>query len=106
MASAESIDVEVVAATPERQKLVVVTLPTGASAEDAIDQSGLRESFPDLDWPNCGLAIWGHPVAPGRVLGQGDRVEVLRPLALDPRDTRRKLAKEGQYMGGVRPDES
>ncbi len=105
MASAESIEVEVVAATPERQELVAVTLPGGASAEDAIDQSGLLESFPGLDRAGCGLAIWGQPVEPGRVLRQGDRVEILRPLAFDPRDARRELAKEGQHMGGVRPDE-
>jgi len=105
MANAESIDIEVVAATPVRQKLVTVTLPSGTSAQDAIDQSGLRESFPDLDWTGYGLAIWGEPVEPGRVLKQGDRVEILRPLAFDPRDARRELAKEGQHMGGVRPDE-
>ena len=105
MANAESIEIEVVAATPERQKLVIVSLPSGASAQDAIDQSGFRESFPDLDWTGCSQAIWGDPVEPGRVLKQGDRVEILRPLAFDPRDARRELAKEGQYMGGVRPDE-
>ena len=105
MADADSIDIEVVVATSERQKLVTVTLPVGVSAQDAIDQSGLRERFPDLDLTNCGQAIWGDPVEPGRVLKQGDRVEILRQLTFDPKDARRELAKEGQHMGGVRPDE-
>jgi len=33
-----------------------------------------------------------------RVLAAGDRVEVLRPLVEDPKERRRRLAREGRSM--------
>ena len=43
--------------------------------------------------------MWGRVVSPQQTLRDGDRVEILRPLEIDPRDARRHLAREGQFMG-------
>jgi len=99
MAPADEILVEVVVARPDRQALCSLRLPAGTDAAGAVKQADLQSKFPEIEWRACKLAIWGRPVAGNQVLGDGDRVEVLRPLQLDPRDARRQLAKDGQFMG-------
>jgi len=46
-----------------------------------------------------GLGIHGRTVSPERVLADGDRVELYRRLPADPKETRRRLAREGRTMG-------
>lgn len=100
MASAEeSIRIEVVAATPERQELVDISVAAGATAGDAIDQSGVADLFPKIDFANCEVAVWGRVADRATVLKPGDRVEILRTLEKDPREARREIASEGGFMG-------
>jgi len=94
------IRVEVVFALPERQELMEVILGTGSTVSDAIDSSGIREKFADFDLDAMPIAIWGRPAGRRRELADGDRVEILRRLEIDPRDARRELARDGQFMGG------
>jgi putative ubiquitin-RnfH superfamily antitoxin RatB of RatAB toxin-antitoxin module len=98
-ATAEVIEVEVVAAVPARQKIVRLALPVGATAFDAVQQANLQDDFPEIDFAGAKLAVWGKPVGHSHALRSGDRVEVLRPLAMDPRDARRELARAGKSMG-------
>ena len=107
MSGGEKIRVEVVYALPERQSLVVVSLDDQASCVDAINASGLVEIYAEADLASLPIAIWGRPADRLDPLKEGDRVEILRPLEIDPRDARRHLASEGQFMGGAsqsRPD--
>jgi putative ubiquitin-RnfH superfamily antitoxin RatB of RatAB toxin-antitoxin module len=106
MAIAEEISVEVVVAVPDRQELCSLRLPKGASVASALEAAGVQSRFPEIEWTHCRLALWGTPVGAGRALRDGDRVEVLRPLRLDPRDARRELARDGQYMSTTRSDEN
>jgi putative ubiquitin-RnfH superfamily antitoxin RatB of RatAB toxin-antitoxin module len=55
--------------------------------------SGLLERHPELDAGNLALGMFGARVAPGRPLAEGDRVEILRPLAADPYEARRRRAR-------------
>jgi len=108
MGHAEPIRVEVVYALPGRQKLTVLSLPAGTTLAAAIELSGIAADFPDFDAVSAEFAIWGKLTGPDRQLADGDRVEILRKLKIDPRLSRRELAKEGQYMSGLRvlPDDS
>ena len=96
----EEIQVEVVFATAQKQRLVTVTLPVPATVMDAISRSALAERFPAEDFDRLQAGIWGHPVDRSHVLSNGDRVEIYRPLELDPREARRQLAQMGRTMGG------
>ena len=98
MASADTIAVEVVVALRERQEIVRLMLPEGATAAEALRRANLAEAFPEIEFGHCALAVWGRPAAGSQVLRAGDRVEVLRPLKIDPRDARRELAKTGKSM--------
>ncbi|MFQ5547348.1 MAG: RnfH family protein [Woeseia sp.] len=91
--------IEVVFALPQRQELILLTVDDGTTVAAAIAQSGVAEKFPDVDISSCQAGIWGNPVGREHLLQEGDRVELYRPLSMDPREARRKLAAIGRSMG-------
>lgn len=95
------IQVEVVFALPDNQQVVAVTLPTGARVADAISRSSISRQFPDESLDDLEVGVWGRQVTREHVLSDGDRVEILRPLELDPREARRQLALLGRTMGNT-----
>ncbi len=99
MAAEAKIAVEVVFALAERQELIPLTLPSGATAADAIEASAIADKFPDHDLAVCQLGVWGRLVDQDQPLEDGDRVEIYRALEIDPREARRRLAAEGKSMG-------
>lgn len=84
------IKVEVVFALPGEQALVSVELNEGSTVQDAIDASGLAARFPREQLDALPTGIWGHPAERGQRVRQSDRVEIYRPLAMDPREARRQ----------------
>jgi hypothetical protein len=96
----DRIRVEVVYATSERQCLVEVEVPSGATVAEAIRSSGIPERYPGVDARDIG--VFGEPVPQDYRLRAGDRVEIYRPLVADPKEVRRELAKQGKSMGGRR----
>lgn len=93
------IAIEVVCAEAGRQTLLALEVPAGTTAGGALALSGVLALHPALDPGTCGVGIFGVEVPRERVLQAGDRVEVLRPLAEDPRERRRRLARAGRTMG-------
>jgi putative ubiquitin-RnfH superfamily antitoxin RatB of RatAB toxin-antitoxin module len=79
--------VEVVYALAKVQRVVTLNLPASATAKDAAAASGLPHE-------GLQLGIFGRRVAPARTLKDGDRVEILRPLAEDPKEARRRRARK------------
>ena len=95
---AGSLRVEVVYALPERQWLVEVSLPAPATARQALAASGLLQHHPDIDPDRVTLGVFGAVVAHDHELRDGDRVEIYRPLLIDPREARRALARQRRTM--------
>ena len=89
---ADRLPVEIVLATPERQVLLAMEVDAGSSVADVIARSGIGTQFPDVDMDNMPVGIWGTPVSRDRPVGPGDRVELYRPLEIDPREARRQRA--------------
>jgi hypothetical protein len=96
--SGDSIRVEVVFALPERQVLVEVSLEPTASVADAIEASGIARTFPGEDLEALPVGIWGKPASRAAGLQDGDRVEIYRPLLIDPKEARRRRATLGRTM--------
>ena len=91
----ETLRVEVIAAWPERHVAVTLELPEGATVGDAIDASGLSQDG------IAGFAVFGQKADRGTALVDGDRVELLRPLTRDPKDSRRlRAASRTGRQGG------
>lgn len=101
---ADKLTVEVVFALPNRQRLVELQLDPGATIADAISASGLDRTFQDVDFSRCEVGVWGKPGSRTQLLRNKDRVEIYRPLDMDPREARRQLALVGQTMGKGSPD--
>jgi len=99
-----NIDVEIVFALPGKQRLLSLSLPAGSTVDDAIAESAIARSFPEHDFSAADVGIWGRPADRDQVLSAGDRVEIYRPLKLDPREARRQLALVGKTMGKAPED--
>lgn len=102
MAEAASIAIEVVYALPERQALLRLSVPYGTRVREAVLLSGIAAQFPDLDVQNCPLGIFGKAVAKPdqRVLEDGERVEIYRPLIADPKEVRKQRAARAKAARG------
>jgi len=70
-----------------------VELPAGASVLDAIRASGVLEVGGAVDISTQAVGIWGRAVSLEARLAEGDRVEIYRPLLLDPKEARRLRAR-------------
>jgi len=92
MEPVDSIRVRVVYALPQRQSTVELVLPRGATVEEAITKSGMAAEFPAMSGQPLQCAIFGRLVALDDPLQDGDRIEILRPLIADPKQTRRQAA--------------
>ena len=76
--------VEVVSARPDGATIVTVTLPAGATVRDALAAAAVSADA---------VGIFGKRVTPETRLADGDRVEIYRPLAIDPKEARRLRAR-------------
>ena len=88
------INVEVVYALADRQKIVALEVEEGCTVREAAMMSKLDQEFDDLNLEEAKLGIYGKAVrAPEKeALKEGDRVEILRPLIIDPKAARANRA--------------
>lgn len=96
MADMLRIDIEVAYAKPEEQVILALKLPEGSSVEQAIKASGVLTRFPEIDLSGSNrVGIFGNVCGMDRILNQADRIEIYRPLLIDPKDARRRRAARG-----------
>jgi hypothetical protein len=72
---------------------LALELPAGSTALDAIRASGVLQRPSAIDLSTQAIGIWGRVAALDAILSEGDRVEVYRPLAIDPKEARRLRAR-------------
>lgn len=83
--------VEVVYALPGGAEVVVLDLPEGSSVGQALAASGIDARHRGIDLTRLG--VFGRRVGPDSRLADGDRLEIYRPLAVDPKEARRRRAR-------------
>ena len=81
--------VEVVRAWPQRFEALTLELADGSMLGDAVIAAGWQD-----DAQISGYAIFGVKAVADTPLRDGDRVELLRPLQVDPKDARRRRAAD------------
>lgn len=87
------IQVEVAYALPAKQRIVKLKVPEGTTAMQAVQQSQLDTVFDELSLDgDLKLGVWGKSVTADRVLEEGERVEIYRPLLVDPKEVRKARA--------------
>lgn len=89
---ADLLRATVVYARPDRQWELPVQLPAGATLRDAVQACGLLALAPELDGEHLDLGVYNRRQRADAPLREGDRVEVYRPLRLDPMTARRLRA--------------
>ena len=98
MAQDKMIAVEVAYATPERQTIIPLKVVEGATVFEAVELSGIAEQFDQIDLENDKMGIFGKAVRDPKkeALKAGDRVEIYRPLLVDPKASRAKRAEKAK----------
>jgi len=98
-----ALDVEVVYGVgPHQVDRVSLRLAPGSTVGDAVAASGLRDRHPELAGPDpLDTGVWCRAAAADTALRDRDRVEVYRPLTVDPKEARRlRYKRRGQTGKG------
>jgi putative ubiquitin-RnfH superfamily antitoxin RatB of RatAB toxin-antitoxin module len=80
-------------ANTERQVEIPLTVEASCTVALAIQRSGLLRQFPEIQWGCVVVGIYSQRVALDALLHEGDRVEIYRPLRMDPKQARLTRAK-------------
>ena len=80
-----ALKVEVVTAFPRKETVVTTELPEGSTVRDALLKARIKFD------PRF-LGVFGEPATPDTKLADGDRIELYRPLKVDPKEARRRRA--------------
>ena len=80
-------------ATPTRQYLWTVDLSAEATVQHALDEARRLSGAEDIPWDEADVGLFGEVKARGDVPRDGDRIELYRPLAQDPKESRRARVK-------------
>ena len=94
MGQSETINVELIYIEPNSQNSLKLDVSKGTNIEQAIQLSGLLERFPGIDLNINKVGIFSKIQELDTVLRCGDRIEIYRPLAADPKEARRQRAKK------------
>ena len=95
---ADRVRVSVVYAMPAKQFVRDLDLPAGATVAAAIECSAIAVEAGLADDALQQVGIFGRLVDHETVLRDGDRVEIYRPLEIDPKEARRRRAS-GKEIG-------
>src|SRR5260370_33523733 len=93
------IGIEVAYAEPHRAVVKAYRLTLPATIDDALRVAAADPDFAGIDFAGSAVGIFGKVSAPGQVLGDGDRVEIYRPLGAEPQTAPRARAREARRKG-------
>ena|SRR5271156_856838 len=94
--SAAPIRIEVVYAEPHRAIVKTLNLAAGSRIADALRLAALDPDFSNVDLANSPVGIFGKATGAEHALKDGDRIEIYRPLAADPKTARRARAQQAR----------
>ncbi|MBS0578006.1 MAG: RnfH family protein [Proteobacteria bacterium] len=88
-------------ATPGRQFLWPLRLPAGASIGDALAAARAQagDAGEAVPWDRALVGIFGQVRRRSDGFADGDRIEIYRPLAHDPRERRREQVARARRAG-------
>ena len=96
MENVDNLDVQVIYAMPEDACIIPVQIKRGSTVRSAIEKSRILERIPEINLDINKLGIFSKIVDPDTVLSDGDRIEIYRPLKVDPKEARRSRASNNR----------
>lgn len=88
------ITIEIAYANCIKQMLKSISVPTSSTVEQAILASNILTEFPEINLTVNTIGIFSKKVTLNTQLQMGDRIEIYRPLVIDPKLARRIRAKD------------
>lgn len=87
---------------PRNVREVNLSLAPSSTVLQAVQASGLLQLFPTLAQQKTVVGVWGRKASLEQTLRENDRVEIYRPLTVDPKVARReRFAKQGARTAGL-----
>ncbi len=96
--------IEVAYALQDKQTLLAFEVDEGTTLQQAIELSGIIDTYPQIDLSKDKTGIFGKITKLDTVLREKDRVEIYRPLIADPKKVRKERAAQGKKMRGGKTD--
>ncbi|ANB73111.1 RnfH family protein [Paraburkholderia phytofirmans] len=95
------LSIEVCYALADEQTLIVVDLPEGATLQQALEASGILRRYPQIDLGAQKVGVFGKLKPLDTVLADHDRVEIYRPLLVDPKLSRQRRVEKTRKAGSI-----
>lgn len=95
----QKIKLEVVYGTAKVQSLLSFEADEGVTVQQAIDLSGILETFNDIDLTVNKVGIWNRTAKLTDAVQDLDRIEIYRPLIADPKEVRKRRAEKAKQEG-------
>lgn len=87
---------------PRELREAHLELAQGSTVRQAISASGLLQGVSEEGAAGLDCGVWGRKAGLGHVLRDNDRVEIYRPLKVDPKEARRlRFAGQGTKLAGL-----
>jgi len=93
MVEEKVITVEIIYIKPGSQNSLTLKIPQGSNINQAISRSGVLKHFPEIDLTVNKVGVFSKIQSLDSLLCEGDRIEIYRPLVADPKEARRRRAK-------------
>ena len=79
-----------------------LSVPEGTTLKEALRLAGWLERFPCIEQGSVAIGVWGRKASATTLLRPGDRVEMYRPLTVDPKVARReRFVRQGAKTAGL-----
>ncbi len=95
----EQIQIEVVYGIPTSQKILAFSVEPNTSIEDAINESGIRKLYDEIDLSINKVGVWNRSAKLTDIVNDLDRIEIYRPLIADPKEVRKRRAEKAKDEG-------
>lgn len=87
---------------PRQLRQWQLQMAPGSTVLDALVACAEPGLLPGSGGGSVAVAVWGRKARPGQLLRENDRVEVLRPLTVDPKMARReRFRRQGARAAGL-----
>lgn len=93
--------IQICYALPAQQTLIELEFSAGMTVGAAIAASGICVQYPEIDLAHAVTGIFGKLRSLDTPLADGDRVEIYRPLAVDPKLARQRRVAKTRAAGSA-----
>jgi putative ubiquitin-RnfH superfamily antitoxin RatB of RatAB toxin-antitoxin module len=81
--------IEIIYALPSEQVLIECEISEFSTVREVITASNILIKYPEIDLAINSVGIFSQPANVDDEVHAGDRIEIYRPLTIDPKEARR-----------------